>query len=72
MLTILASAPQLEEFENKIKSPSYNNVFLKEFLLVAKVAIIHRKMQKTRRLSLGKFSQIWILTRNKIQILIIL
>jgi hypothetical protein len=40
------------------------SVFFKEFLFLAKVAIIHtkRKMQKKWRSSLGRFCQIWLQT----------
>jgi hypothetical protein len=44
------------------------SVFFKEFLFVAKVAIVHRKMYKKWQSSSGIFSHIWLLVRNKVQI----
>jgi hypothetical protein len=42
--------------------------FCKEFLFVAKVAIIHLKSNKKWRSSLGRFSKCWLWTTNKLQI----
>jgi hypothetical protein len=56
-----------------IISPSHckwywHQCFIYEFLFVAKVAIIHRKMYKKWLSSLEKFSQIWLQTKCEVQI----
>jgi hypothetical protein len=43
-------------------------LFFWEFLFVAKVAIIHRRMQKKWLSSLGRFSQTWLKTKYEIQV----